>query len=38
MVAMGALEAPTGLRLSGHYWVEEKGDYYDLPKTPEAGA
>jgi hypothetical protein len=38
MVAMGALEAPTGLRLSGHYWVEEKGDYYDLADSDEAGA
>lgn len=30
MVAMGALEAPTGLHLSGHYWVDEKGDYYQI--------
>jgi len=30
MVAMGSLEAPTGLRLGGHYWVNAKGDYYDI--------
>jgi len=30
MVAMGALEAPTGMRLSGHYWVDEKGSYYEI--------
>lgn len=30
MVAMGALEAPTGLRLGAHYWVGHKGDYYDI--------
>lgn len=30
MVAMGALEQPTGLGLAGHYWTDCKGDYYDL--------
>lgn len=30
MVAMGSLDAPTGLRLSGHYWVDFKGDYYAI--------
>ncbi|MFH0254887.1 GFA family protein [Roseovarius aquimarinus] len=27
---MGALKAPTGLRLGAHVWVREKGDYYDI--------
>lgn len=29
-VAMGALEAPTGLHLSRHIFVADKGDYYDI--------
>ena len=29
-VALGSLEAPTGLRLGRHVWVEAKGDYYDI--------
>lgn len=29
-VLMGALDAPTGLRLGAHVWVGEKGDYYDI--------
>ncbi len=29
-VAMGALDAPTGLRLDGHIFVADKGDYYDI--------
>ncbi len=33
MVAMAALDAPTGLRLSGHYWCDQKGDYYAIPDT-----
>ena len=42
-VALGALEAPTGLRLAGHLWTAFKGDYYEisdgLPQDPgEDGA
>ena len=29
-VAMGALDAPTGLRLGKHIFVADKGDYYDI--------
>lgn len=29
-VAPGALDAPTGLRLAGHIFVADKGDYYDI--------
>ncbi|MFC4668961.1 GFA family protein [Seohaeicola nanhaiensis] len=29
-VALGALEKPTGLALSRHIFVADKGDYYDL--------
>ncbi|RJL05248.1 GFA family protein [Paracoccus siganidrum] len=29
-VAPGALDAPTGLRPSGHIYVADKGDYYDI--------
>ncbi|SMY08198.1 Glutathione-dependent formaldehyde-activating enzyme [Flavimaricola marinus] len=29
-VALGALEAPTGLRLERHIFVADKGDYYDI--------
>ncbi|PWE29322.1 aldehyde-activating protein [Maritimibacter sp. 55A14] len=29
-VAMGALDAPTGLTLAGHIWTADKGDYYDI--------
>ena len=29
-VALGSLEAPTGLRLGRHVWVDFKGDYYDI--------
>lgn len=36
--ALGALEAPTGLRLSKHIFTADKGDYYDiadgLPQKP----
>ncbi|GAB4289285.1 MAG: GFA family protein [Roseovarius sp.] len=28
--ALGALDAPTGLRLEAHIFVAEKGDYYDI--------
>ncbi|WP_299845050.1 GFA family protein [uncultured Roseovarius sp.] len=30
MVAMAALDSTEGLALSGHYWVDFKGDYYDI--------
>jgi len=30
MVAMGALEDTSELRLSGHYWTDFKGDYYEI--------
>jgi len=29
-VSMGALESPTGLRLSKHIFTADKGDYYDI--------
>ena len=29
-VAMGALESPTGLKLSKHTFVGDKGDYYEI--------
>ena len=29
-VALGALDAPTGLRLEEHIFVAHKGDYYDI--------
>ena len=29
-ISMGALSAPTGLKLSKHIFVEDKGDYYDI--------
>lgn len=29
-VALGALDAPTGLRLETHIFVADKGDYYDI--------
>ena len=30
MVAMGSLDDTSGLRLSNHYWVKFKGDYYGI--------
>jgi hypothetical protein len=30
MVAMGSLDETGGLKLSGHYWVDFMGDYYDI--------
>ena len=37
-VNLGALDAPTGLRLEKHIYVADKGDYYDiadgLPQDP----
>jgi hypothetical protein len=29
-VAMGALDAPTGMKLAKHIFVADKGDYYDI--------
>ena len=29
-IAMGALDAPTGLHLARHIFVADKGDYYDI--------
>ncbi|MCX8954200.1 GFA family protein [Ruegeria sp. NA] len=29
-ISMGALDAPTGLSLSKHIFVADKGDYYDI--------
>jgi hypothetical protein len=29
-VAMGILEAPTGLKLAKHTFVGDKGDYYEI--------
>jgi hypothetical protein len=29
-IAMGAFEAPTGVRLHKHIFVADKGDYYDI--------
>lgn len=41
-VAVGALDGPTGLRLEGHIFVADKGDYYDiadgLPQWPQEAA
>ena len=33
-IAMGSLDAPTGVRLEQHIFTAEKGDYYDLPRLP----
>ncbi len=29
-IAAGAVDVPSGLRLSGHIFVADKGDYYDI--------
>ena len=29
-IEMGAFDGPTGLRLAGHIYTAEKGDYYDI--------
>jgi hypothetical protein len=31
-IAAGTLAEPTGLRLLGHVYVTQAGDYYDLPE------
>lgn len=30
VVSAGAVQPPTGLRLEGHIYVADKGDYYDI--------
>ena len=30
VVSAGAITPPTGLRLEGHIYVADKGDYYDI--------
>ncbi len=39
-VAAGSIDEPTNLKILGHSWVSQKGDYYeindDLPKYVEA--
>jgi hypothetical protein len=30
-IAAGTLDSPTGLHVTGHWYVEQAGDYYDLP-------
>jgi hypothetical protein len=29
-IAAGALDEPTGLATTGHVWVSQKGDYYEI--------
>ena len=29
-IAAGAIDAPTGLATTGHVWVSQKGDYYEI--------
>lgn len=29
--ALGAVDGPTGMHLARHIYVEDKGDYYDIP-------
>ena len=29
-VLLGAIDGPTGTRVEQHFWVAEKGDYYDI--------
>ncbi|MEO1549294.1 MAG: GFA family protein [Pseudomonadota bacterium] len=29
-ISMGAFDTPTGVRLAGHIFVADKGDYYDI--------
>ena len=28
----GTLDGPTGLRIAGHIFCKDKGDYYDIPE------
>ncbi len=35
----GALDGPTGVRIAGHIYCADKGDYYDIPEgVPSAEA
>lgn len=29
-IAAGSLDEPTGMKMIGHVWVSQKGDYYDI--------
>lgn len=31
--ALGAVDGPTGMHLGRHIFVEDKGDYYDIPAS-----
>jgi len=33
-IAMGGFDAPTGVELTQHIFVADKGDYYDVDETP----
>ena len=37
-VAMGAIDAPTGARLTRHIYTSQKGDYYRIPEDDEQEA
>jgi hypothetical protein len=30
-IAAGTIDAPTGLRVSGHWYTHQAGDYYEIP-------
>jgi hypothetical protein len=30
-IAAGTLDGDTGLRVAGHWYVSQQGDYYELP-------
>jgi len=30
-ITAGTLDEPTGLRVMGHWYVDEQGDYYEIP-------
>ncbi|MEO0682912.1 MAG: GFA family protein [Pseudomonadota bacterium] len=38
-ISMGAFDGPTGTRLAGHIFTDDKGDYYEiadgLPQNPQ---
>lgn len=34
-IAAGSLDAPTGLSISAHIFVADKGDYYEIEAGPE---
>jgi len=35
MIALGAIEGPTGMRFVKHLWTESKGDWYEVPALEE---